>query len=149
MIVVIRKMPLYDVAIVGFFGANCEMSNETSTETPMTTTSGTCVPTDSCDGGHYTCNNDTGEKVCNPGFKGTDCKERDVQGDDLECPTLGTCKNGGNCWNHTCCCAKGYEGLLCGSDIIECLSSPCVNGGICTEGGIGEYKCKCPAGKYQ
>ena len=87
-------------------------------------------------------------KVCIAGFKGTDCKERDVQGEDPECSTLGPCKNGGNCWNKTCCCAKGYEGPFCGIDIIECRSNPCVNG-VCKEGGIGEYKCICPEGKIQ
>ncbi|KAK2154457.1 hypothetical protein NP493_2184g00008 [Ridgeia piscesae] len=109
------------------------------------TVAGECRSTDSCDG-HYRCHPDTGEKICSAGYKGAECKERDVQGEDPACPTIGQCKNGGNCWNHTCCCAKGYEGQLCGSDIIECRSSPCTNGGTCNEGDIGEYRCKCLEG---
>ena len=112
------------------------------------TVAGECRSTDSCDG-HYRCHPDTGEKICSAGYKGAECKERDVQGDDPACPTIGRCKNGGTCWNHTCCCAKGYEGQLCGSDIIECRSSPCTNGGACFEGGVGEYRCKCPEGKIK
>ena len=109
-----------------------------------------CRPTDSCDGGHYICNNDTGEKVCNVGFKGTDCKERDVQGEDPECPILGSCKNGGTCWNHTCCCAKEYEGQLCGYDVRDaCSSGPCINLATCKEGWFGEFLCKCPEGKIR
>ena len=144
----VNKIPsLHNIIIVGFSGANCEMSNETSTETPMTTTSAACVPTDSCDG-HYTCNNETGEKICMAGYKGDDCKERDFNApNDPECPSLGPCKNGGTCWNKTCCCVEGYDGVLCQKDIIECLSSPCVNGGICKDE-VGAYRCECPEGKH-
>ena len=118
------------------------MTTETMETTPVA-----CVPSDSCDG-HYTCDADTGEKVCNVGYKGAECTERAYVGaDDPECPTLGVCKNGGTCWNKTCCCAKGYSGELCGTDIIECQSQPCVNGGTCKEGNIGEYNCTCPEGK--
>ena len=123
------------------------MTNATMTTAAMETTPVACVPTDSCDG-HYTCDADTGDKVCNAGYKGAECTEKEYNGpDDPECPSLGKCKNGGTCWNNTCCCAKGYEGQLCGSDIIECQSNPCVNEGTCKEGDIGEYKCICPEGK--
>ncbi|KAI0209499.1 Jouberin [Lamellibrachia satsuma] len=43
----------------------------------------------------------------------------------------------------TCCCVEGYGGVLCGDDIIECLSSPCVNGGTCKDD-IEEYRWECP-----
>ena len=82
------------------------------------------------------------------GYKGADCKERDFNApNDPECPSLGPCKNGGTCWNKTCCCVEGYEGILCQNDIIECLSSPCVNGGTCKDE-VGEYRCECLEGKY-
>ncbi len=33
---------------------------------------------------------------------------------------------------YTCTCVAGYSGLNCQSDINECASNPCVNGGSCT-----------------
>ena len=82
------------------------------------------------------------------GYKGTDCKDRDWnKPDDPVCPSLGQCKNGGTCWNKTCCCVEGYDGVLCQNDIIECLSSPCVNGGTCKDE-VGAYRCECPEGRF-
>ena len=77
-----------------------------------------------------------------------DCKDRDFTNpNDPECPSLGPCKNGGTCWNKTCCCLDGYEGVLCHIETMECNSSPCVNGGTCKDE-IGSYRCECIAGKY-
>ena len=81
------------------------------------------------------------------GFRGTDCKEKDVIKDDPECPSRVQCKNGGTCWNNTCCCAKGYEGVSCQYDIDECKSAPCLNGGICKDE-IGHYRCQCSEGMF-
>ena len=77
-----------------------------------------------------------------------DCKDRDFNDlNDPECPSLGPCKNGGTCWNKTCCCVDGYEGVICQIEILECQSFPCVNGGTCRDE-IGSYRCECPEGKY-
>ena len=77
-----------------------------------------------------------------------DCKDRDIANpNDPECPSLGPCKNGGTCWNKTCCCVDGYHGVLCHIETMECDSSPCVNGGTCKDE-IGSYRCECIAGKY-
>ena len=123
------------------------MSNETSTEVPMTTTAVECTPTNSCEG-HYTCNNETGDKICDAGYKGVDCKDRDFNNlNDPECPSIGPCKNGGTCWNKTCCCVDGYEGVLCHIEIMECNSSPCMNGGTCKDE-LGSYRCECLEGRY-
>ncbi len=123
------------------------MSNETSTEVPMTTTAVECTPTNSCEG-HYTCNNETGDKICDAGYKGVECKDRDFNDlNDPECPPFGECKNGGTCWNKTCCCVDGYEGVLCHVEIMECFSSPCVNGGTCRDE-LGSYRCECLEGKF-
>ena len=90
--------------------------------------------------------------MCMVGYKGTDCKEREFTGTvDGECPKLGQipleCKHG-NCWNMTCYCDDGYEGQLCENEILECLSSPCVNGGTCKDQ-VGAYRCECPEGKQE
>ena len=107
-----------------------------------------CEPTNSCDG-HYTCNNDTGEKICDAGYTGVDCKDRDIANpNDPECPSLGPCKFGGTCWNKTCCCLDGYEGILCQEEILECISFPCVNGATCKDE-IGSYRCECLPGMYR
>ena len=35
--------------------------------------------------------------------------------------------------------------VVCSLDINECSSSPCLNGGTCTDG-VNSYSCKCVAG---
>ena len=35
------------------------------------------------------------------------------------------------------------------SDITECLSSPCLNGGICSEPQLDMYECNCTNTGYQ
>ena len=110
-------------------------------------TAKSCVPANSCDEGHYTCNKKN-QKVCyGPhGYKGKECKDRDFnQKTDPACPDIGPCKNGGTCWNKRCCCVQGYTGVLCENDVQECLSMPCLNGGTCNNH-IGSYTCKCLRG---
>ena len=66
------------------------------------------------------------------------------------CPSTnfyGTCLNGGHCFNSSCCCPVGFTGTVCNSNIIECISDPCMNGGTCIDG-IGHYNCSCIAGMY-
>jgi cathepsin L len=47
----------------------------------------------------------------------------------------------------TCTCAAGYTGLLCQSDINECLSKPCLNSGACVQKTTGPgFTCTCAAG---
>ena len=43
------------------------------------------------------------------------------------------------------CQSMLYEHLLLISDINECSSSPCQNGGSCVDG-VNKYTCKCAAG---
>ena len=125
--------------ISGFSGTDCEETLPSKKP---------CQPTNSCDG-HYTCNGETGEKICIERYKGADCKERDFNShNDPECPSLGPCKNGGTCWDKTCCCTVGYDGVLCKNNIIECLSSPCVNGGTCKDE-VGSYRCECLEGEQE
>ncbi|XP_022079402.1 adhesion G protein-coupled receptor L3-like [Acanthaster planci] len=42
-----------------------------------------------------------------------------------------------------CTCVAGYEGTQCEIDTNECASSPCMNGGTCTDQ-VNGYSCYCP-----
>jgi hypothetical protein len=44
-----------------------------------------------------------------------------------------------------CQCAAGYTGRSCETDINECSSSPCGNGGECVDG-VDRFVCSCAAG---
>ena len=128
------------------------LTTAVETTVPVTemTTLEICTAEDSCEG-HYTCNNVTQEKICNDGFRGVDCKERDYDGpvgQDDECPDNGNvCKNGATCFAKTCCCAPGYTDELCNTEINECDSDPCQNDGTCIDL-VNLYVCSCPDGKY-
>eukprot|EP01052_Picozoa_sp_SAG31_P001136 SAG31_NODE_37_length_31616_cov_38.688359_10_plen_1872_part_00 len=102
----------------------------------------------------YNCN-------CSTGWMSDNC----VQDVD-ECASS-PCENGGTCYDSSsatnqatllpqvgefvCLCAQGWssiDGQHCNHDIDECESSPCQNGGICTESqanatSVGEYECSC------
>ncbi|XP_046552994.1 sushi, von Willebrand factor type A, EGF and pentraxin domain-containing protein 1-like isoform X1 [Haliotis rubra] len=60
------------------------------------------------------------------------------------------CENGGQCvsvsQNGTMCvCPAGYIGSWCETEVLECVSSPCINNGTCTEG-VGNFTCNCSSG---
>lgn len=40
-----------------------------------------------------------------------------------------------------------FTGLHCETNINECASNPCANGGICTDM-VNGYKCDCPRGYF-
>lgn len=44
--------------------------------------------------------------------------------------------------NYTCQCLPGYTGQHCENEINECESSPCHNGGQCTDL-LAAYSCAC------
>ena len=45
---------------------------------------------------------------------------------------------------YTCSCRAGWTGWLCDTDLDECLSSPCLNGGFCRQTAApGNYTCAC------
>ena len=66
------------------------------------------------------------------------------------CAPDNVCKHGGACSNpspgmYQCACLDGYSGMMCETNIDECSSNPCENGGTC-EDQVNMYKCKCKAG---
>ena len=130
-----------------------------------------CQPRDDIHG-HYTCTSLTGEKVCLPGWIGTNCEtplcrdgcslihgscerpgECDCgfgwQGETCEeCVPYPGCKHGscnGEPWQ--CVCDLQWAGFLCDQDLNYCgHHNPCVNDGICENTKPNHYGCKCPPG---
>ena len=116
----------------GYTGDLCQEDvNECSNEPCLH--AGTCVNTE----GSFTCQ-------CKSGWTGQRCEEN-----SNVCEVDNPCENGATCVDvevggYKCNCLPGYTGDLCGVNIDECASSPCVNGGTCTDG-INGYSCLCPA----
>ena len=87
---------------------------------------------------------------CFLGFEGLLC-DRDIN----PCKKGNVCHNKGICVydtasenNFQCKCQPGFNGKTCQIDIDECLSSPCLNGGQCSQSQIpNDYTCNCP-GKF-
>ncbi|KAI0231037.1 hypothetical protein LSAT2_018592 [Lamellibrachia satsuma] len=54
--------------------------------------------------------------------------------------------NGASCivvdHSYTCTCVEGYTGINCETDIDDCASAPCVNGGTCFDQ-IDAFSCTC------
>ncbi|XP_052811038.1 neurogenic locus notch homolog protein 2-like isoform X3 [Mya arenaria] len=77
--------------------------------------------------------------TCLPGKLGDDCSVKTDLCDEID---FGACASG------TCTCLNGYqdEGTTFNcSEIDECLTSPCDNGGVCTDQ-IADYSCECATG---
>ena len=124
--------------------------------TPEATTPEPCEPTNSCDG-HYTCDADGITKVCNQYWSGDDCTilEDSAEAQAAHCPQVGDssiygdCGATGTCFDGDCCCEEGYAAtgsLNSCTDVDECESNPCMNGGTCNNN-ENEYSCDCPDGE--
>ncbi|KAL8563415.1 hypothetical protein ACOMHN_054777 [Nucella lapillus] len=59
------------------------------------------------------------------------------------------CQNNSTCsstlGSYTCECTQGWTGENCTTEVNACDSSPCQNGGQCTNLPEAEYQCRCPA----
>lgn len=104
-----------------------------------------CTPADNCAEGHYDCHYITGERICLAGWAGVSCQQRFLSPNtDPECP-VNECRNGGQCFNGSCCCPRGFTGDYCQQEVFECSSRPCLNGGNCVEL-ISGFECDCAYG---
>ena len=115
-------------------GVNCQHTVDFCAEDPCKN-GGTCTST-----------KDSFECTCRPGFVGTATCEQEKD----ECST-GPCDPSGTqeCLDldnkFECRCRDGYQGKFCQTNIDDCKSSPCRNGGECLDL-VGDYKCSCPIG---
>lgn len=87
----------------------------------------------------YECN-------CTDDYYGELCELKRVNG---LCATV-ICQNGGICREYgkngfTCQCITGFTGSNCQTNIDECQSQPCNNGGTCIDA-INDYDCTCSPG---
>jgi hypothetical protein len=48
---------------------------------------------------------------------------------------------------YSCDCIPGFTGQHCETNINECASNPCANGGVCMDL-VDSFKCECPRGYY-
>ncbi|GCB65858.1 hypothetical protein scyTo_0011924 [Scyliorhinus torazame] len=87
--------------------------------------------------------------ICMDGFTGKDCTEVE-QGPCQPNP----CQNDGLCElvsrrgdvfsEYTCKCPTGYQGIHCQTNVDDCSSQPCNNGGHC-EDLDADFSCDCPS----
>merc|ERR1711959_862668 len=129
----------------GFEGKNCEINIDECAANPCQNAS-RCVDGEN----DYEC-------LCRPGFIGKNCETNFDECAAAPCQNGGTCTDGENAY--TCACPAGFEGKDCEININECVvegrqlgrklafapSSPCQNGGVCTDL-INDYSCECPKG---
>ncbi|XP_060064630.1 neurogenic locus Notch protein-like isoform X2 [Ylistrum balloti] len=90
--------------------------------------------------GHFTCDQTTGAKVCNQGWRGRNCNRKI----DICAPCQhGSCDQSAAAYK--CVCDLGFTGTNCEINMDECASDPCRNGGLCLDL-VGQYTCICSVG---
>ncbi|RZF34933.1 hypothetical protein LSTR_LSTR011427 [Laodelphax striatellus] len=123
-----------------YSGNNCEIDNGSPCLKNPCKNNGICQETPI---GDYYCQ-------CRSGFTGQYC---DTEITARLCDNS-PCKHGGTCTvnplsgQYECQCPPGYTGRDCHHDINECMSTPCLNAGLC-EDKVNGYQCVCNHTGYE
>jgi hypothetical protein len=123
---------------VGWDGTTCQTNIDDCASTPCQN-GATCVDSVAS----YAC-------ICTYGWSGADCSNmvyHNCTASMNDCDSNALCAvTGTGTGQHTCTCNYGYtgNGTTC-TNIDECASTPCMNGGTCVDG-IGLYTCTCAVG---
>jgi len=119
----------------GFSGYNCEVDDDDCMSSPCKNGS-TC--TDMVDKYTCTCRSSWAGAFCDVEVDACIAEENNCDSKRAECIHVGV-------GYHECVCNAGYEtsnaGVKC-SNILECSSSPCLNGGTCADGKCTDFACE-------
>ena len=118
----------------GYTGKNCQHTIDY------------CVDEPCKNGGTCKSNLDSFVCECRPGFSSTPtCENENDECSTAPCDPTGTlqCLDLDN--RYECKCRDGYIGEFCQTNVDDCASSPCRNGGRCRDL-VGDFECQCPIG---
>ncbi|CAG2241851.1 unnamed protein product [Mytilus edulis] len=110
-----------------------------------------CVP-DPCDS--FYCANGATCKLgsdlepmcqCLGDWNGTRCDGSDPC-DEVMCQNNGTCLINPTNETAQCCCAEGFMGSMCETQVDVCTNNPCGNDGNCSVNALGLAQCTCAEG---
>ncbi|KAK0403298.1 hypothetical protein QR680_016845 [Steinernema hermaphroditum] len=117
----------------GFNGTRCDQPVDMCTSNP-------CENNAKCSsvGGKAVCQ-------CDEPFVGSRCQQRKT----ANC-SVNPCENQSECLDlsessFSCQCRDGFEGLLCGVPIDNCVGNACQHGALCISNGTS-YSCECATG---
>eukprot|EP00057_Strongylocentrotus_purpuratus_P031399 XP_784490.3 PREDICTED: fibropellin-1 [Strongylocentrotus purpuratus] len=97
-----------------------------------------CSPNPCMNGGSCTDGVNTFTCVCADGFNGDTCTT-------TVCGSI-VCENNGECIRDgQCRCVTGFTGTICETNIDDCSTNPCMNGGVCVDE-VNSFTCNCAAG---
>ncbi|XP_039297622.1 uncharacterized protein LOC111045476 isoform X2 [Nilaparvata lugens] len=119
--------------LAGFYGDDCSLFNPCLGSVSPCLNGGKCESNKS---NEFQC-------TCLDGFFGISCEHYNP------C-SQASCKHGSKCYNvsdteYACKCLQGYTGVECETDIDECASDPCLNGGTCIDE-VDAFFCECRNG---
>jgi Notch-like protein len=137
---------------LGFTGKYCETKITCPADMYGPDCSVKCLAIDSCQT-HQACDF-YGNLQCKPGWGSfPQCNIRLIeQSIDPDCPQVANltdantpCYNGGSCSQGKCCCSPSYTGARCEVTVNQCLSTPCLNHGLCLSS-TDSFNCICLPG---
>ncbi|CAF1204774.1 unnamed protein product [Adineta ricciae] len=127
----------------GYSGLYCQQSQQCPTGLYGPNCTVQCYAPNSCSAGHFTCNSNGVPTCLSNWYPENSCLSKNLSSYiDPECPDVLGCRNGGSCFNGSCCCPSAYTGRLCETSISACSSNPCRNNGFCVALTTG-FQCQC------